>query len=557
MARPGSAWWLMRHELRMHMINLFVPATSLTRKPSAKTIGVWAGLLIGMHALAFFLLREVHGLNGAPPPFVLIAISALLVLLFTFMLSSAIKGSVEALYERGDLDLLLSSPIASRSILAVRLAAIVASTALLFLFFVAPFANAGLVLGHFGLLTLYPVVISMAAIAASLSMLLTLALVRVLGVRRTRVAAQMIGAIIGALIFIISQLANTPLREPIIKALMQLAPLLEPGRLLAPDSLFWQPAHAVLGSPLPALALAAIGAAAFALVLHLTHRFFVDGTQQIAGAGRAPGPPAAPQRHRFGRSLTHTVLVKEWRMILRDPQLISQVLLQLLYLLPLCGVLLTNNHAPLASIGAGLSFVCSSLTGSLAWIIIAAEDAPDLLQAAPCGKRALMRAKLLAVIGPTLALVALPLLWTAVRAPLAALLMAVPVVLATGAAALIAMWCARPGSRGDFKTRAKGNGVSTALDLLSTMSWAGSAYLLNYLLSGLVAHQALQRYAMLGLGGTLLVALLTLAAAWRWRYRAPHESVASAQALAQPLAEAPKGERTAPPDPNDSARPAQ
>ncbi len=526
MARAGTALWLLRHELRMQLIAIFVPAASTTRTASKKTIGIWAGLLIGMHALAYFLLRAVKGMQGEPSHLILGAVTALLLLVFTFMLSASIKHSVEALYERGDLDLLLSSPIASRSILAVRLSGVVTSTALLFLFFLAPFANAGLALGYFGLLSLYPVVISMAAIAAAMAMLLTLALVRVLGVRRTRVAAQLIGALVGAAVFILSQLYNTPLREPMTRAIASMAPLLAPDRVLGPDSPVWLPARAVLGAALPALAMALIGAVAFALVLGLTHRVFVRGTQQAAGvthsAARDPARPAATHRHRFGRTLTHVVLVKEWRMILRDPQLISQVLLQLLYLLPLCGILLTNERAPLASVGAGLAFVCSSLTSSLAWIIIAAEDAPDLLQAAPCDKAVLRRAKLIAAVGPTLALVSLPVLWAATRQPLAALLMAGPIVMATLAAALIAMWCARPAARGDFKTRAKGNGVTTALELVSSIGWAGTAYLLTYLLTPLTplaGQQARSHYWTLGLAGALLTALLTLAAAWRWRYR--------------------------------------
>lgn len=519
MARAGSTLWLLRHEWRMQLIALFVPPDSAARAVSRKTIGIWAGLGIGMHALAYFLLRAVRAaeLEGTPSPPMLAIVTALLVLVFTFMLSACIKRSVEALYERGDLDLLLSSPIASRSILAVRLAGVVIGTALLFLFFLAPFANAGLALGHPGLLTLYPVVISMALIAATLAMLLTLGLVQLLGVRRTRVVAQLIGALVGAAVFIVSQLYNTPLQEPMDRAVVALAPLLAPGRALGPDSLAWLPARAVLGSGAAALALALAGLAAYTLALALTHRVFVRGTQLAAGAVQRAPPPVALRRHGFGRSLTHTVLVKEWRLIVRDPQLVSQVLLQLLYMLPLCGILLTNDHAPLANVGAGLAFVCSSLTSSLAWIIIAAEHAPDLLQAAPCAKGALRRAKLIAAVAPPLGLVSLPLLWAATHQPLAAALMSMAVMLGAVSAALIAMWCSRPAPRGDFKMRVKGNATATVLELISSMSCAATAFLLV----SVASQPARGAYWTLGLAAALLLALLTLAAAWRWRYRAP------------------------------------
>jgi hypothetical protein len=113
---------------------------------------------------------------------------------FLFMLSSGLKASVEALFDRGDMDLLLSSPLPSRSIFTIKLGSIVAGVAALYLFFLAPFAHVGLVLGQFRWLALYPVLIAMAAVAASLAMLLTLASVRLLGARRTRVVAQVLGA---------------------------------------------------------------------------------------------------------------------------------------------------------------------------------------------------------------------------------------------------------------------------------------------------------------------------------------------------------------------------
>ena len=131
-----------------------------------------------------------------------------------------------------------------------------------------------------------------------------------------------------------------------------------------------------------------------------------------------------------------------------------------------------------------------------------------------------MRAKLIAVVGPTLALVALPIVWAGVHAPLAALLMALPVVMATCAAALISLWGAVPGSRDDFKQRGKGRALTTSLELLSTISWAVTAYLLNRVL----VQAEHDRYSMLGLAGAMLAALLILAAAWRWRYHAAHEA---------------------------------
>ena len=82
------------------------------------------------------------------------------------------------------------SPLPSRSIFAVRLGVVVAGTAALYLFFLTPFAHAGALLGHVRWLAVYPVLLGCATLIACAAMLLTLALVRVLGARKTRVVAQ-------------------------------------------------------------------------------------------------------------------------------------------------------------------------------------------------------------------------------------------------------------------------------------------------------------------------------------------------------------------------------
>jgi ABC-2 type transport system permease protein len=119
----------------------------------------------------------------------------------------------------------------------------------------------------------------------------------------------------------------------------------------------------VLGEPLPMLGMAVLGMAAFALTVGRTHRFFVHGLQQAAGSTWAAARPAGAVVFRFRRSLFDTVVVKEWRLIARDPHLLSQVLLQLVYLAPMLFLVLRKNDAPGPAIGAGLALLCSFLSG--------------------------------------------------------------------------------------------------------------------------------------------------------------------------------------------------
>jgi ABC-2 type transport system permease protein len=320
----------------------------------------------------------------------------------------------------------------------------------------------------------------------------------------------------GALFFLAAQVYGSTFGRFRDQAAHWLSPLFAPGAALGPDSALWLPGHAILGAPLPLLGLSLAAITAFALTVRLTHRFFVHGVQQAVSLVRVARAPAGGVRYRFGRSLAHTVIVKEWRLIARDPQLISQVLLQLLYMLPLCFLLLFKGGSQLPGIGAALTFLCGSLTAALAWVIISAEDAPDLLRGAPCNMATIRRAKLAAVAMPALAIVSLPLLWVLTRDPLAALLMFATVIASVASSALIAMWCGRPAVRGEFKARGKGNFLSNVLETLNGFAWAGLAYLL---LTMTLAGGA-SVFLMIGAGGLVLVASVVCVVGWLCRRRA-------------------------------------
>ncbi|HZV64549.1 MAG TPA: hypothetical protein VFG03_06540 [Telluria sp.] len=516
-APAGSALWLLRHEVKLFLYGAGFGGRRGTgkRRSNKLNILVWLAAAALLHGFAFAIVAGVER-HGAPPQQLIMVATGILAAALPMMLSSGLKASVEVLFTRGDLDLLLSSPLPSRSIFTVRLAGITVGIAGVYLFFLSPLAHVGLVLGQFHWLAIYPGVLSMAAVTAALAMLLTLGLVRLLGVRRTRVVAQVLGALSGALLFLVSQLYSTTLRGLTDRAANWLAPLLAPGAPLGPDSMLWLPGHALLGAPGPLLLLSLASLAAFLLTVHFTHGFFVHGVQQAVSAVRATQAPAGGMRFDFGRSLARTVMVKEWRLIARDPQLISQVLLQLLYLLPMCALLFVKGPDSLPGLASALAFLCASLTASLAWIIISAEDAPDLLLAAPCSQRTIQRAKLAAVALPPLLVVALPLLWIALRHPLAGMLASLVVTAAVASAALIVLWCGRPSARSDFKVRAKGNFFSNLLETLNAAAWAGFGFLLLSSIDSMARAMPL----LLGAAGAFAAALLMLLVAWLARTRA-------------------------------------
>lgn len=505
-AAPGGIRWLLGHELRLAWYGA-AAAQGGKRRAGLVAILAWIAGSAALHLLAWSVLLQVA--RGAVDAMLLAPlVTAVLALCATFMLSMALKASVLALFERGDLDLLLSSPLPSRSVFAVRLLGVAASTAALFLYLFAPFANVGLVLGMPGWLGIYVAVGALALLAACAAMLLTLALVRLLGARRTRVLAQVLAAVAGAALFLLAQFYNFVAHDDAGGLQRAMA---EQARHLAigPDSLLWLPGRAALGAPLPLLGLVLLATLAFVATLGRTHRVFVHGLQQAAGSARAPARPAGAPVLRFRASLFDTIVIKEWRLIARDPQLISQVLLQLIYLLPLGLLVLRDDGLAATAIGAGMAMLCSSLTGGLAWIVISAEDAPDLLASSPAPRRTIRLAKLAAAAMPPLLLVALPLLWMVARAPLAGLLVAFTTVAAVLGAALIVLWVGRPARRSDFKMRGKENFLCTMLELVNSLAWGGLAWLLPSVARGDVALAPAGAALALAAGcGALLLAFL-------------------------------------------------
>ncbi len=128
--------------------------------------------------------------------------------------------------------------------------------------------------------------------------------------------------------------------------------------------------------------------------------------------------------------------------------------------------------------------LCGSLSASLSWIILKAEDAPDLLQTAPASAATVRRAKLAAAVLPIFALVAIPLGWLLLRAPLAGGATLTTVCGATLGAALVNLWTGRPASRGEFKNRGNRDIGSRMLELSNLLAWSALASLLPLALGG-------------------------------------------------------------------------
>ena len=474
MTAPGTLTWFAAHELRLSWRDWLSMMTAgrRWRKRSVAIALVLFGIF--MHGLAWPMVAPFA--DAALDKATLVALTGSGLLAWSLMASQAMESVTRAFYARSDLDLILSSPAAVRKLFAVRIAAIALSVVAMSVGVAAPFVNMLALRGGPHWLAAYPVAAMLGATAAAFAVALTVALFRSFGPKRTRLIAQIVAAVIGAAFVIGLQIAAIVSYGTLSRTAM-----LHSERLvaLAPglDSIFWWPARAMLGEPGPLFAMLVAGAALLmAAVAVFSGRF---GEHAVAAQGVAFGQPrrqrAAAFRPRSARSaLRH----KEWILLRRDPWLVSQTLMQLLYLLPPALLLWksfgsgTAAHilvVPVLVMGAG------QLAGGLAWLAVSGEDAPDLVASAPVPPRAILRAKIEAVMG-AIALVFAPLLLALVAiAPWAAVVAAVGAAIASTSATAIQLWFRAQAKRSHFRRRQTSSRLATFAEAFAAISWAATA----------------------------------------------------------------------------------
>jgi len=300
-----------------------------------------------------------------------VTITGCALLAWSLMVSQAMESVTRAFYARSDLDLILSSPTAARKIFAVRIAAMAVSVILMAALLGAPLINVLIARGGARWLGAYGVVVAMGATAAAGAVALTVLLFRLIGPKRTRLAAQIVAAVIAA-VFIIGLQVAAILSQGTLSRMV----FLESDTLVAlvpeVDNLVWWPARAALGD-LTALAVVLGGSLALlgAAIVVFSTRF---GDHAIAASSVAASGARQVARSGFRpRSAARVLRQKEWTLLARDPWLVSQTLMQILYLLP-PALLLWRSYGEgtgaLVVLVPVLVMAAGQLAGGLAWLAI-------------------------------------------------------------------------------------------------------------------------------------------------------------------------------------------
>jgi ABC-2 type transport system permease protein len=171
---------------------------------------------------------------------------------------------------------------------------------------------------------------------------------------------------------------------------------------------------------------------------------------------------------------------KEFALLRRDPWLVSQSLMQLLYLVPPALMLwrsFADGSTAIVLITPVVVMAAGQLSGGLAWLTISGEDAADLVATAPLSASRVTRAKIEVVL-IAIGMVFAPLIAAlAFASPLQAVVTAVGVAIATICATAIQLWFRVQARRSQFRRRQTSSRIATFAEAFASIGWAATAAL--------------------------------------------------------------------------------
>ncbi len=322
-------------------------------------------------------------------------------------------------------------------------------------------------------LAVYPALVATGLICTSLGIGLTLLLFRIAGPRRTRLVSQIVATIIGAAsyspcrrctfcrgheAFPSSRLSRAPATASFSTSRDGCGCRSEPQRANhCPDPVVFD-FHPDLCSHCAAARRA-----------FRAERCSLRRYGRICFAETNKGPV------RFRPGLGRALRLKEWRLLGRDPWLLSQIMLQVIYTLPVSIVIWRSqgpNGSMAISIAPAIVVIAAQISASLAWLTISSEDAPEFLATAPVSRRVIERRKLEAIAVPLSCFLAAPLLALAWASVELALYTFVFTAGAAASTAFLNFWHPMPGRRVAVLRRHSQSKLIAMLEHLLSLLWA-------------------------------------------------------------------------------------
>ncbi|MBV9461204.1 MAG: permease [Bradyrhizobium sp.] len=477
MSTATALSWFARHEFRLAWREWLAMMSGGRRRRTRVAV---TGLIIFaalMHLPAWAVIGRYAGLAAPLDKISLIVITSTVFLAWALMLSQAIESVTRVFYARADLDLIMSSPTRLANVFSIRLASIALTVTFMALVLSTPFVDVLVISGGARWLAAFGVVTAIGLSAAACAIAITVLLFRLIGPARTRLMAQILAAVIGAGFVIALQVAailsyGTLSRFAVLTS--------DATAAFAPDadSLLWWPARAILGDSQALLFLLAMSLVVLGVVMLIFSPRFADTAISASAyaSSRRHGKVASFR----GGSRQQALRRKEFLLLGRDPWLLSQTLMQLLYLVPPALFLwrsFSDSSTAIVLITPVIVMAAGQLAGGLAWLTISGEDAADLVATAPLVPSNIIRAKIevvLIAIGVTFA----PLVGAlALLAPTQAAVTAAGVVIAASSATAIQLWFRVQARRSQFRRRQTSSRLATFAEAFSSIGWAATSAL--------------------------------------------------------------------------------
>jgi len=451
--------------------------TGARKKRKRAVIGLLA-LAVILHLPAYAVIGRFAGLQAPLDIQALIIITTTIFLAWTLMLSQAIESVTRVFYARADLDLIMSSPVRLTNIFSVRIAAIALSITGMALLFSSPFVDVLIIGGGIRWFSAFGVVIAIALSAAATAIAITVLLFHLIGPGRTRLVAQILAAIIGAGFVIALQVAAI-LSYGTLSRFAVLTSDVAAAYAPDPDSPVWWPARAAIGnSELLALLLAASFVLLGGVMAVFSPKF---ASTVVSASAAATTIRRGPRTTAFRRGSRQQALRwKEFMLLRRDPWLVSQSLMQLLYLLPPALMLwrsFSDRSGAAILIAPVIVMAAGQLAGGLAWLTISGEDAADLVATAPLPPSSVIRAKVEVVLLSIGAIFAPLIAALAFASMTQAIVTALGVIVATASAAAIQLWFRVQAKRSQFRRRQTSSRLATFAEAFCSIGWAATAAL--------------------------------------------------------------------------------
>ncbi|MGD9979176.1 MAG: hypothetical protein AB7H66_10985 [Hyphomonadaceae bacterium] len=472
---PGGVLFLLRHEMLLTWRNFRASG----KGRHVRRLIFYSIMITALGFGGYWVARIISEFRPEPSMVMLGVTGAVFAILFSLMLSQALMLITESLYQRGDLDLLLASPVPLWRVILVRMSAIAINVALLYLILIGAVFVWLPIFGGWAWMSFAPAILMLALFSTAIGLVLARVMFALIGPKNTRIAAQILGSLIGAAFFIATQIPrlteDETRSEAMREAFERAIPIL--GDPSSPLSL---PARAAFGAGLDFWIWTLVSVVAFLVAVWWYASRFATDAAAISGLGsRRKRAARAARAMRAG--VRATLVFKEWRLLRRDPLLLSQILLPLLYFMPLFAVFSTRvgeeGFSRLSAAGFSAAFVLlvTSFAASLAWLTVSAEDAPDLIASAPVQRDQIDNAKAFAAAIPSGLLLAPAVIGMgAFITPAAGVWLLLGGAAAIFSACLIAIWHQQPGSRREFRRRTRGTLALNLSRAFVSLGWIGA-----------------------------------------------------------------------------------